>query len=119
MRSLGCFGLIAFFVLSLVAVSIFNGYVLTVLWGWFVVPTFPNIPALTLVPAIGIAGILRLMTGQYKPGSTESGDEKKLTEEERWALIKKGWVKWADVTFQMFAATGMSLFFGWILHFFM
>ncbi len=38
----------------IVAGIIFQGYVLSVLWGWFIVPTF-GAPALGLVPAIGIS----------------------------------------------------------------
>lgn len=33
---------------------IFYGYALSLLWGWFIVPTF-ELPPLSLVPAIGLA----------------------------------------------------------------
>ncbi len=51
----------------LVATLILNGYVLSVLWGWFIVPAF-NAPPLGLVSAIGIVLVVSFMThqGQYK-----------------------------------------------------
>jgi len=37
--------------------AIYSGYVLTVLWDWFVVPTF-KLPSLTIPTAIGVALIV-------------------------------------------------------------
>ena len=51
--------------------SIWNGYVLTVLWGWFVVPTF-HLPVLTLAPAIGIALVIGFMTHRPDVKSDET-----------------------------------------------
>lgn len=42
-------------------VAIWDGYVLTVLWRWFVVPTF-HAPALSIPAAIGIALIVVMLT---------------------------------------------------------
>ncbi len=117
----GCLGLMIFFVLSLLVASVLNGWVLTMLWGWFVVPTFPNIPSLALIPAIGIAMTMRFLIGQYKPATTEESEknDRKLTDEEHWENIKKAWGKWTEATFQILMAPLMILLFGWILHFFM
>jgi hypothetical protein len=38
--------------LMLFFAAVFNGYALSILWGWFVVPTF-GVPALTVVQAHG------------------------------------------------------------------
>jgi len=52
-------------VLALLTIaSIWKGYVLTVLWGWFVVPTF-GLPALALAPAIGLAMVVSFLTYQH------------------------------------------------------
>jgi hypothetical protein len=50
--------------------TIFNAWVLVILWGWFVVPTF-GLPVLTIVKAVGISLVVKFMT--YK--STSSDDE--------------------------------------------
>lgn len=41
--------------------TVLNGWVLTILWGWFMVPIF-NLPALTLVPAMGVALVIGYLT---------------------------------------------------------
>jgi len=60
MAVLGIFTLA--FVLIVVGVLL-KGYVLTVLWGWFVVTTF-GLPALSLASAIGIALTVSFLTHQ-------------------------------------------------------
>ena len=45
----------------LAASAIWRGYVLTVLWAWFVVPTFAA-PALAIAPAIGLSLVLGYLT---------------------------------------------------------
>lgn len=49
--------------------TILNGYVMSVLWDWFVVPTF-NLPHLSIVQAIGIVMIIDYL-------KNESDDAKK------------------------------------------
>jgi len=44
--------------------AIFNGWVLSKLWGWFMVPTF-GLPALALPAAIGVAIVIAYLTHQY------------------------------------------------------
>lgn len=51
--------------LFLVPAVLFRGYVLTVLWVWFVMPVF-NLPVLTIGYAIGISGLVSLLTLQVK-----------------------------------------------------
>ena len=41
--------------------SMWKGYVLTVLWGWFFVPVF-GLPPLALAPAIGLALVVSFLT---------------------------------------------------------
>lgn len=64
---------VLFAMFGLIAVgSIWSGYVLTILWGWFVVPTF-GMPALQLAPAIGLAMVVSYLTHQYMPKVTNEG----------------------------------------------
>jgi hypothetical protein len=52
-------------------VAIWRGYVLTILWGWFIVPTF-NAPALSVATAIGIA----LVVGMFSTTKESNKEEK-------------------------------------------
>jgi hypothetical protein len=64
----GFVGLMALIALS----SVWRGYVLTVLWAWFVVPTF-GLPALALAPAIGLSLVVSFLTHQL----TSKEDDKR------------------------------------------
>ncbi|MBI2552085.1 hypothetical protein HYW17_02180 [Candidatus Uhrbacteria bacterium] len=83
--------------------SIFNGYALSVLWGWFVVPTF-GASALHIVPAIGIAMVVRYLTYHMHDCKKE---EKSFGE------------KIAEGTAMSVVKPSLALFFGWIVHLFM
>lgn len=48
--------------LSIPFLSILHGWVLTMLWRWFVVPTF-HVPELAIIPAIGLG----LVVGMFMP----------------------------------------------------
>lgn len=60
----GCVG--AMLMITVLGVSgyILNGWALVKLWGWFIVPTFPSIPTLTPVQAIGISIIISYLTSE-------------------------------------------------------
>jgi len=103
MIALSVLGRIVGVAFLMVASSIFNGYALSVLWGWFVVPTF-GAPALGIVPAIGIAMVVSYMTNQMHDCKKE---ERSLGEE-----IGRG-------TFVAIVKPSLALFFGWIVHLFM
>ncbi len=83
--------------------SIFNGYVLSILWGWFMVATL-KLPALSIVQAIGIVLIVRFLTVHYDPQQNN----------------KKGFkeVFFKSLMFS-FLYSAFALFAGWIIHFFM
>ena len=53
--------------------SIFNGYALSVLWGWFVVPVF-GLPQISIVPAIGIAIVVSYLTYQMHDCKKEENE---------------------------------------------
>jgi hypothetical protein len=81
-------------------VIIFQGWVLTVLWSWFVAPTF-NLPELSIAVAIGLS----LVVSMFK---TYTASNKELTQNEKLTNAL------ATVLVPLF-----TLFFGWIVHLFM
>lgn len=94
-----CLGVL-FVLVSIPLIAIFQGWVLTVLWGWFVVPTFA-LPKLSIAVAIG----LTLIVGMFK--SYQVKNEEKSTEDK---VVE--WV--AGILVPLFI-----LFLGWIVHLFM
>lgn len=45
---------------------IWEGYVLSILWGWYAVPLF-KLPELSVAAAVGIAVTVGMVTSQYVP----------------------------------------------------
>ena len=66
------------FFASLVLSSVWQGFVLTKVWGWFVVPSF-GLAALSIPVAIGLVCTMRLLTGLYNQATvfdkTDSTEE--------------------------------------------
>lgn len=60
-----CLGALLAVAVVLVVGTMLNGWVLTVLWAWFVVPVFA-LPLLSTAYAIGIASIIGFLTHQYQ-----------------------------------------------------
>lgn len=59
--------------LGLLAIgAVWKGYVLTVLWGWFVVPTF-GLPVLAIAPAIGLSLVVSFLTHQSDATKEQDG----------------------------------------------
>ena len=56
--------------------SLLNGYVLSLLWGWILVPTF-HLPAISVMEGIGIALIVGFLTYQ---DTTDLQKEKEQSE---------------------------------------
>ena len=79
--------------------AMLNGWVLSMLWGWFMVPTL-GLPVLSLAPAIGIALVISYLTHQ-----TIDCESKKKELEEKVAYA-------ALVILRPF----FVLFFGWVVH---
>jgi len=92
------FGWIAAFVGTMIFSAIFNGYALSVLWGWFIVKTF-SLPALTIPTAIGVAMVVSYLTVHL---DTSKEDNKSAGEKLFaciiWAIVKPsfalamGWI---------------------------
>jgi ABC-type antimicrobial peptide transport system permease subunit len=65
----------------LVAVCLLNGWVLLLLWRWFVPVLFPNVPLLTVPVAIGISLIVSLLTHQ------DMSDVAKKEDTKKWSVL--------------------------------
>lgn len=75
--------------------TIFRGYVLMVMWGWFVMTQFPGVPHISIVGAIGLSclwGLFSMRDLRY----SEYKESSKLDSGERLAFS--------------FAQTGIGLF---------
>jgi hypothetical protein len=59
------------FVVFFAGIAILNGWALSILWGWFVVPVF-DVPQLGVVSAIGVAMVVTYLTAS---SSTETKKE--------------------------------------------
>ncbi len=104
MKALAVFGGIVSVTILMAIRSIFNGYVLSVLWGWFIAPTL-GVPQLSVVPAIGIAVVVNYLNHEVYFSKEE--EERSLSERiARGAIFS-------------FTRTSFTLFFGWIVHLFM
>jgi hypothetical protein len=69
-------GIIAMLVLFIVYSAAVNGYVLSSLWGWFIVPVFAVEP-ITIVQAVGLSIVVSFVTfhgtpKDYKPDWTQA-----------------------------------------------
>lgn len=72
---IAAFLLIAGFLATCVISMIWRGYVLSILWGWFIVPTF-GLPHLAITVALGISLMITLITvvSPTKKDGTTFGD---------------------------------------------
>jgi len=97
MKALGAiFGLVVLVVVS----AIFNGYVLSLLWGWFVVPVF-SLPKLPVTSAIGLSLVVGYLTHQVPEEKTRPFGEM-MSRAIALAALKPS----------------LALLFGWILRWF-
>ena len=70
-------GYITTVLVTAVLSTLWNGYVLSVLWRWFVVPPF-GAPALSIGYAIGIALVVGHLTQPHEPPKTDEKEWKEL-----------------------------------------
>jgi hypothetical protein len=97
-------GVSILFIGLIVFTSILNGYVLSVLWSWFIVPTF-NIPSLNIPTAIGVALVVEYLTYQIK---IDENDKKTSFGE-----------KMSDRFIISILKPAFALLFGWVVTFWM
>lgn len=96
----GCFGIGIAFILLLVLSAIINGFVLSILWSWFIVPLF-GLPTLTIPQAIGISMIVSYLTRH----SVLSGNEK----QREWLDVISDLISWV-IAYPLFV-----LFTAWVV----
>lgn len=96
-------GLVTAFAVFIVISALLNGYVLSVFWGWFIVPVF-DVPSITALQAYG----LMLVVGLLKGHTPASDDSKKSTADKLGELIT------VSVFLPLFC-----LLFGYVVHLFM
>jgi len=83
-------------------IAILDGWILCILWRWFIVPLF-GLPELNIGSAIGISLIIGLLTGKKT-------DNQKKEEKENGKTGK---------SFNIICIPLLILFVGWIVHLFM
>ena len=101
---IGVLGFVIGFIAVMAASSVANGFVLGILWKWFVVPVF-GLSALTLPQSMGIALIVGSLTRTY------TGDLATKEEPQGKQLGKR-------ILFS-FLSPLLALIIGWIIHQFM
>jgi hypothetical protein len=57
--------------------AVINGFVLMLLWAWFIVPTF-GLPMLSLATSIGLDLVVSLLTGHPETGENYKPDGSKV-----------------------------------------
>ena len=83
------------------------GFVLSKMWGWFIVPIFHLVP-LRVIPAIGIMMVICLIRPVFLPVSSEYLDSTPIRKKiGHFYMTMNFFYPW------------MALFFGWIVTFFM
>lgn len=85
-----CLLLFLLFMIAVVVGTIVNGWVLSILWGWFVVPLF-NLAPLTIPYAIGISTIFSMFIRRPESSKNdkkyENDDLTKIIESIGYALF--------------------------------
>ncbi len=72
----GVIGVLALLALFIAFSAMFNGWALTKLWGWFIVPVF-HLPMLTLPMAMGLSLVVSFLTYQHQSTTTAKDDKEK------------------------------------------
>ncbi len=99
---LACFGLAVLVVVTIIVSSLMNGWVLSILWDWFVSPLF-GLPPLSIAAAIGFSLVAGMLTKQ----ETQSNNEGKETS----TLI-------AEMIAKSVISPLVILLFGWVVNMF-
>lgn len=85
-------GAVAFVPLMIGAMVSLGGWVISVLWGWFVVPAF-GLPAISIPTAIGIDSIVTYMTWHgYKEDDSSTGKKFLMVLVRPGIMLLIGWV---------------------------
>lgn len=93
-------------VIAIIIEFILNGFVLCILWSWFIIPVF-HLPKLFLVQAIGIGLVIDYLTKQHNFKKENEFDEIHMDEN-----------KIRSVIFSLMKPI-IVLIMGWIIHIFL
>lgn len=96
-------GWIVSYIVVVVVSALLRGWTLTVLWAWFVMPTF-KLPAIGIAPALGISLVVGYLTRQ-----DFDVEQPKRTQGERFARAVG----------LALLSPALALAFGWVVHLFM
>ena len=102
MNERGCFWLGGGFIVVIVLSVIMNGWAISTLWAWFVVPIFA-LPTLGIAQAIGLS----CLVGLFRQSSTNSDKAKDTTDALATALG------------QALVTPVITVGLGWVIHLFM
>lgn len=97
-------GIMTVSVITIAVSMILNGYALSVLWAWFIVPTFQCV-SLTVPAAIGVAMTVSYLT--HRITRDDADDKRTFTERLGWSIA-------VSIT-----KPAMSLMFGFVVKSFM
>jgi hypothetical protein len=67
--------------------AIANGYVLSTLWGWFMVPIF-GLPALGIVAAMGVMTVVSYMTASIRYAKDDRDTSEQVIEAIVYAIVR-------------------------------
>jgi hypothetical protein len=92
--------------------TVLRGYLIKTFWAWFIISQFPQLPTISILPAIGFSFFVGALTpfrapspGEIRDYKDQDPDEKRLT----GLFIQGGYT----------LGILMSLAGGWIVHHFM
>jgi len=85
---------------TILAISVTHGFVLSALWGWYIVPL--GLPAIGIVHAIGLALLVRYLTYHHNKCKRETEEENPISK-----LVAR-----------VFVYPIAVLFIGWLIHIF-
>jgi hypothetical protein len=100
-KILGCLGAITLGIAAQVLGALLNGWVLSILWGWFFVPL--GIQPIRVIHAIGIGTTVSLLTSSAPRGKDEREAKEKMA---------------SSIAF-LFVVPLVCIVIGWIVHSFM
>jgi len=72
--------------ISMAVWQVFNGVILSIMWGWFIVPVF-HLPQLSIAQAIGISLIVSILANQAGDNNKEKNKEKNSQSSSDWLLL--------------------------------
>lgn len=84
---------------------IFNGWVLSELWKWFIITAFKSAPTLTVIQAIGVILVVNLVTQGYTTSEVLEEIESAFS----WSSFKRR-------LFNNFHLPLVTLFMAWVFH---